>query len=63
MHRTFCKVLLSYVVTVMVMFIGFGSVISNAQSSNFVQNESAGWLADFIISGVNLFLKLILAIT
>ncbi len=62
MHRTFCKVLLSYVVTVMSIFIVFGSFISSAQSYNNAQNESAGWLADFIISGVNLFVNFILAI-
>lgn len=62
MHRTFCKVLLSYVVAVMGIFVVFGSFISSAQSSNPVQNNSADWLADFIISGVNLFIKLILTI-
>lgn len=62
MHGKFYRAMLSYAVSILVIFIVFCSFISSAQSSSLVQKDDGGWLADVIISGVNLFIKLILAV-
>ncbi len=61
MYRTFSKVLLSYVVTATTIYVGFGSMVSNAHSLEKVSANAGGWLADILISAVNLFITVLLA--
>ena len=62
MSRTFTKIMMFYVAITTMLLVSMNGITAQAQSASPLSVESGGWLADIIITGVNLFIKLILAL-
>jgi len=60
MNRTFTKIMFFYV-AMATIFISFSGITSSALSSHTTDLQAGGWLADLIITGVNYFIKLVMA--